>query len=65
MLHRSVKLLSNGFTFPPCNCEPKLSLRQQRRFFIFTKTRIWKLILYLRFLALKNTQRYRVLILEK
>jgi len=35
MLHRSVILLITWFTFPPCNCEPKLSLRAQRRHFYF------------------------------
>ena len=56
---------SNGLRFLPVTVNQNLASAQSGGIFIFTKTRIWKLILWLHFLVLKNTQRYRVLMLEK
>lgn len=55
----------SGLRFLPVTVNQNLASANSGGFFIFTKTRIWKLILWLHFLALKNTQRYRVLILGK
>ena len=55
----------SGLRFLPVTVNQNLTSAYSGGFFIFTKTGIWKLILWLHFLAVKNTQRYRVLILEK
>ena len=54
-----------GLRFLPVTVNQNLASAKSGGFFIFTKTGIWKLILWLHFLAVKNTQRYRVLILGK
>ena len=55
----------NGLQFLPVTVNQSLASAHSGGIFIFTKTEIWNLIIWLHFLALKNTQRYRVLILEK
>lgn len=55
----------SGLRFLPVTVNQNLASANSGGFFIFTKTGIGKLILWLHFLALKNTQRYRVLILGK
>ena len=55
----------NGLRFLPVTVNQNLASANSGGFFIFTKTGIGKLILRLLFLAVKNTQRYRVLILGK
>ena len=65
MLHRSVILSLNGLLFLPVTVNQNLASATSGGFFIFAKTGIWQLILWLHFLAVKNTQRYRILILGK
>ena len=55
----------SGLRFLPVTVNQKLASANSGGIFIFTKTGIWNIILWLHFLALKNTQRYRVLILGK
>ena len=55
----------SGLRFLPVTVNQNLASANSGGSFIFTETVIEKLILWLHFLALKNTQRYRVLILEK
>ena len=55
----------SGLRFLPVTVNQNLASANSGGFFIFTKTGIGKLILRLLFLAVKNTQRYRVLILGK
>jgi len=56
---------SSGLRFLPVTVNQNLASANSGGFFIFTKTGIGKLILWLHFLAVKNTPRYRVLILGK
>ena len=53
------------FTFLPVTVNQNLASATSGGFFIFAKTGIWQLILWLHFLAVKNTQLYRILILGK
>jgi hypothetical protein len=55
----------SGLRFLPVTVNQNLASANSGGFFICTKTGIGKLILWLHFLAIKNTQRYRVLILGK
>ena len=55
----------SGLRFLPVTVNQNLASAHSGGIFIFTKTGIWNIILWLHFLALKNTQRYRVLMLEK
>ena len=55
----------SGLRFLPVTVNQNLASANSGGFFIFTKTGKGKLILWLHFLAIKNTQRYRVLILGK
>jgi len=65
MLHCSVKYSLSGLRFLPVTVNQNLASAHSGGIFIFTKTGIWNLILWLDFLALKNTQRYRILMLKK
>ena len=55
----------SGLRFLPVTVNQNLASAHSGGIFIFIKTGIWNQILWLHFLALINTQRYRVLILKK